>query len=486
MSDAARRYHRISTHKRDKLIGAGSLDWANEPGRAKEYPGAPEVHLPEPEPFGVGLADVFSGKVMARAGAPGMVELAALLRLGYGVTSRKGGNDFRAAPSAGALFPAEVYLCCGETEGLDAGLYYFNPMFGRVVQVAAGDFRRSLAGAAPGGGAHAAYLIITAIPWRSSWKYRARAYRYCLLDSGHVAGNLLLIGSALGLQPRLITQLDEGPINAILGIDGTNEFPMAVIGLSNGGNGFPDPPADFTPRTAEPLSPRMAVDEDILAIHRAECCDVKRGLPALRPSAPEGGEAIPMRSAKAVEGSLEVLQTRRRSFRGGAKAPLALDDLSAYLAAVTWAYPADWMPAGWKTNLLPDLTLVALGAEGLGEGIYRYDAEHRSLLKSDAPFERDDLTVACMGQRFIAKANAFLVISLDFARLEAPGAYRIAGLDAGIVGQFAYLAAEALGAGCCGIGAFFEDELSRLIGYDGSDRIALYGLTFAKRKRFQI
>ncbi len=486
MSEATRHYHEISTHKRDRLVGAGNLDWSNEPAKAKVYRGAPEVQLPAPEPLGADLADVFSGRVKARGAAPGAVELSSLLYFSYGVTASKGGHDFRAAPSAGALFPAEIYLCCGDTEGLDAGLYYFNPIFGKVLQVAAGDFRGVIAGALAGGGEYAAYVVVTAIPWRSSWKYGERAYRYCMLDVGHVAGNLLLVGSALGLEPRLITQFAEQPINAMMGIDGEGEFPMAVIGVSQTGGGVAEAPAEFSPRIAEPLSARPGIEASVSAVHREERWDGKRGLPDLPPSFREGGEAMSMRSGMVPGGSLEKLLTQRHSFRGGAKAPLALDDLSSYLSAVTWAYPVDWMPGEWKSNLLPDLTLVALDAEGLGEGIYRYYAEHRALLKTGAAVDRETLAAACMGQRFIAKANAFLVISIDFARLQQPGAYRIAGLDAGVVGQFAYVAAEAMGAGCCGIGAFFEGELSRLIGYDGRDRIALYGLTFAKRKRFQL
>jgi nitroreductase len=73
------------------------------------------------------------------------------------------------------------------------------------------------------------------------------------------------------------------------------------------------------------------------------------------------------------------------------------------------------------------------------------------------------------------------VATLDFKRLAALGAFRLTCIDAGIVGQLAYLAAETLGAGCCGIGAFFDDELSRLLGLDGMDHFALYGLTLAMR-----
>jgi len=156
-------------------------------------------------------------------------------------------------------------------------------------------------------------------------------------------------------------------------------------------------------------------------------------------------------------------------------------DLAAYLDIVSWAYPADWMPEGLAGNPLTEIFIFNLDVEEMEAGIYRYNAVQRKLTPLSLPIDKDQLTASCMGQRFVARANAFMVIALDLKRLAHAGVYRIRGLDAGVVGQLAYLTAGALGGGCCGVGAFFDDELSRLFGFDGRDRTVLYGLTLAMR-----
>jgi SagB-type dehydrogenase family enzyme len=481
MSEEARRYHEFSKHSRERLVGGGMLDWLNEPAKVKSYPGMKEFKLPGPSPVATTIAEVIAGRCPKSSATPAIKEFATLLHLGYGVTGERGGYAFRAAPSAGALFPAEAYLCCGSSGDLPAGVYYYNALRGSLVETAEGDFLPSIAEALGSERPAAAYLVLTAIPWRSGWKYRQRAYRYCLLDAGHLAGNLLLIGTATGLAPRLATVFDGEAIGRLLGVDGISELPVALVELEPGGGDAAAGKGVAMPRQAEPLASRSEADELIAGIHRAESVGIElRHLVPERAEAP-AGEGVELPVVGALEGRLDRLILERRSWRRGAKGSLKLEELAEYLATVTWAYPADWVPEGGASNALADLRLAVMDVKGLDAGIYRFDALGHRLFVLDTELDRDALEAACMGQGFVARANVFLVATLDFTRLSKPGAFRIACLDAGAVGQFAYLAAEALGAGCCGIGAFFDDELSRLFGLDGRERCALYGLTLAMR-----
>jgi SagB-type dehydrogenase family enzyme len=394
MSEAARRHHELSKHRPGKLVGAGTLDWLNEPAKVKSYLGAPEFKLPGPSAVAATFAQVVTGCSSDSAKAPSIEDLATLFHLGYGVTARRADYAFRAAPSAGALFSAEAYLCCGDLGALPAGLHYFNPLTASLVEIAAGDFRKSVAEALGGRPPAAAYVIITSIPWRAHWKYGRRAYRYCLLDAGHLACNLLLAGTALGSAPRLAVDFEERAIGRMLGLDEKDELPMALIELAAGLGNPVDPPALYGGRLAEPLSPHPLVDVEAATLHRREKGGADRRPPA--PAAMPECEGLKLPAGKLPEGRLDELIVRRRSRRRGAKGSLELDNLSGYITALSWAYPADWVPKGWKANMLTDLRLVAMEIEGIEQGVYRYDPGRRELFACGVEFNRDALATACM------------------------------------------------------------------------------------------
>src|SRR5262249_58811390 len=111
-----------------------------------------------------------------------------------------GGGEvlFRAAASTGALYQTEVYVVAGDVEGLAAGLYHFCPGDFTLRRLREGDVRAALAEAAvePALGRRAATLVLTAIYWRNTWKYQARAYRHLFWDSGTMLANTLAVGGA--------------------------------------------------------------------------------------------------------------------------------------------------------------------------------------------------------------------------------------------------------------------------------------------------
>ena len=467
-----RRFHEQTKHNRERLAGPGWLDWENEPRRVKVYPGAVAVELPAPERIDATLADIIAGgKQELREKLP-LAHISSLLYSGYGVVRATSGHAFRAAPAAGALYPADVYLCCGDFEGLAAGFYYYDPLRHTLIRVVAGDCRDLVTEDAGGEAGAAAYLLLSVTPWRSAWKYGARAARYCLLDAGHLAGNLLLAAEALGLAPAA----QEVAGGGLPSIDGEAEFPVAAIALHT---------SEEIPVGPEPVgSPAMPLTGSGEGVRDYGIAEVLSVLPdAYRVKAPSPEEttegSIELPRGECPARSLGKLIAERRSYRGGARTVLPLTTLAAYLDCVSWRYPAAWMPGSCDRNLLSDSTLLVLDVEGVESGIYRFDAGGRRLLPTGLGLDRGELVAACIGQRFVAAANAVLLLAFDFETAHSEAAFRTAGLDAGIVGQLAYLGAGAIGAGCCGIGAFFDEELAALAGLDGKGRVALYALTLA-------
>jgi SagB-type dehydrogenase family enzyme len=129
-------------------------------------------------------------------------QLAGLLWASQGVTSVQQHFAFRAAPSAGALYPVETYVAVNRVEEVPPGIWHFQVPDFSLELIAPGDFRRSLVLAGLNQhflGTAAVVFIWTGILGRALWKYRQRAVRYLFLDAGHICGNLHLAATALGL-----------------------------------------------------------------------------------------------------------------------------------------------------------------------------------------------------------------------------------------------------------------------------------------------
>jgi SagB-type dehydrogenase family enzyme len=139
-------------------------------------------------------------------------EVSQLLWAAQGIT---GPGGLRTAPSAGALYPLELYLATR------TGLHHYEPRGHRLVRSSGEDPRRALSRAAHGQAAVAdapAVFVITAVPARTAAKYgEERGARYVQLEAGHAAENLLLEAVALGLGGVPIGAFDDGAILRALG-----------------------------------------------------------------------------------------------------------------------------------------------------------------------------------------------------------------------------------------------------------------------------
>ncbi|RMF94040.1 MAG: hypothetical protein D6736_00745, partial [Nitrospinota bacterium] len=124
------------------------LDWENKPSLYKVYPGAPSFPLPTtfPQPDQDTLSVLQQSRVSQTEGEFTLTSLAQLLFFSAGLTKKKtfrGGEEyhFRAAPSAGALYPVEIYLITTSLPSLPAGVYHFSPAHFSLTQLRAGDYR---------------------------------------------------------------------------------------------------------------------------------------------------------------------------------------------------------------------------------------------------------------------------------------------------------------------------------------------------------
>ncbi|SFN04051.1 SagB-type dehydrogenase domain-containing protein [Formivibrio citricus] len=157
-----------------------------------------------------------------------LAEVSQLLWAAQGIT-RTGGR--RTAPSAGALYPLELYLVAGQVEGLAAGVYRYDPARHGLSSVQNGDARERLAKAAVGQSSVKKAPVVLAIAGvyaRTAGKYGARAERYVWIEAGHAGQNVYLQAQTLGLGTVMVGAFDDRAVQGILGLP-PDHVPLALM-----------------------------------------------------------------------------------------------------------------------------------------------------------------------------------------------------------------------------------------------------------------
>ncbi|MQG71062.1 MAG: SagB/ThcOx family dehydrogenase, partial [SAR202 cluster bacterium] len=218
------------------------INLLTKPPLYKSYAGLKQVSLPEPPPPETPALKAVAGPTSATAGRLDLEAVSQLLHYSAGLIRKSnsataGEVHYRAAASAGALYPIELYLVCGDFHGLAAGVYHYAPADNALTQLREGDFRGNLAAAAADDSLATvlATIVSTAVFWRSAWKYRTRGYRYCFWDNGTVFANLLATANSLGQQARFLTGFVDRDVDQILGVESEQEASTCLVPLGAAG-----------------------------------------------------------------------------------------------------------------------------------------------------------------------------------------------------------------------------------------------------------
>lgn len=189
------------------------------------------VALPPPRleggmPLERALAERRSVREFAQ-GALALLQVGQLLWAAQGITT----DGLRTAPSAGALYPLEVYLVAGEVRDLAPGIYRYLPAKHALQQLVAGDMRRPLCAAALAQecvAAGAAVVVFAAVERRTTRKYGVRGVRYVHIEVGHAAQNLALQAVALGLGSVTVGAFDDAAVARLLNLP-RGEAPLYLM-----------------------------------------------------------------------------------------------------------------------------------------------------------------------------------------------------------------------------------------------------------------
>jgi SagB-type dehydrogenase family enzyme len=499
-------YHYETSYYRLEMKGH-SLDWSNQPSVYKDYGNLEKVDLPGEVSWPEGnLSDVIMG-MRAPKIAPfhvGIADVARVLALSYSLTakSRHPDGDFyyRSAPSAGALYPCELYLMARSISGLEDGLYHYSIGRNALVKLRSGifpsyaRFRDSDTGNSP-----LLTFFLTTVFFRSAWKYRERSYRYDLLDSGHLLEGLALALRAASIPFDATCDFDDEHVNLLLGVDPQREVCLAVVGAFQSaeavimtGEAIRKLPivAQDSIRTASwevdyPIVRQIHSVSSFVSTSREAIPDMIRMLGTTEPSSwmeiDAAGESPEiMNYAEAV-----VKRRSRRNFIPGGLPRNAWKTLLSLICEPCGRNPADAHDPPYDKSLATGF--LTAGMEGLERGFYLLDRSQRSLglVKTGSMNLVSQMAHICLDQDWLGNAAFHFVFLTNFDALDhawGPRGYRYAMMTAGRLGHRIYVSATALGLGCCGVGAYYDGEAATLLGLNDSSRM-LYLVAVGPIKR---
>jgi SagB-type dehydrogenase family enzyme len=503
-------YHQATKHTYHSVrTNARYLDWHNQPDPFRGYEGAPSIDLPHDPGFpNTGTFSAMAA-LSERPVPPGdddsesneriAFDLAWLSRLLWHsmaisawkkVPGTGARYSLRVNPSSGNLHPTETYAAVRAFAGMENGLYHYRADRHALELRSRGAWTQHLAGALEIPWAAESPLIIglTSIFWREAWKYGERAYRYCCHDLGHAMMGILLAARALGLPGGAVAHFSDIRLARAMGLAESDEAPMAFLVFPPRKSSIELSAAPVEPVAGIPneLSAKEVRYELLLGMHASTVLPDPAGpLPrfSMANSSMLGGDAaLPDPSDDGPLGS--TVRRRRSALDFDARTPpMGRDELEQLLDFAT----RDWR-ADWRGNFCGETTQAQSGADFVSlylyvhrirdcePGVYRWDRAkskleelHRGNVQRVAAFLSLEQALA---------GNSCFTISMiadlgEAARVFGNRGYRYVYFEAGAIGQRLYVGAEALGWNATGIGAFYDDDVHRYLGFldEGADSV---------------
>ena len=421
-------YHNMTKHSYNSVrTNPNRLSWENQPSTYKNYPDSYTKYRldldTEEDSFLYHIAGLTEKK-----------------------TYPSGEYYLRINPSAGALYPNELYFQVRGVEGKIDGIYHYEVESSSIVLLQAISEEEGLEPYFGYKTAMKGYLfLVSALYYRSSWKYKDRALRYCLLDAGHLLGS---IEAAALLKPHAVNMLytiDKEKLNRMFGFEDREWFlagcSMAVPIQNQEVSAleFSLPYVDGS-RTFEknPL-----IEEAYEASMHVEAC--KKGIKA------------PKFTYKPTK--LKETIFSRRSQRGFNEGAITKGQFNFIMEMIQQPVLSD---CDEEVNIYVVVNRVLDMPLGMyKEGKY---IQHGDFARKAGYLSLEQYSLSMQG------ALAFFLTSKGTN-------YQALYQKAGIIGHRLYIASLYLGIGCSGIGAYYDDEVNVFV---DNDEMVLYALAIGK------
>ena len=418
-------YHQKTKHSYESIrFYPNRIDWDNPPNRFKTYPlNSKKIKL-----------DLTKHNHK-------------LIYNSLGITAKKVYPNveyhLRVNPSAGALYPNEVYFQSRNSSDIDDGIYHYDSSSNSIELL----YEIKDEGLEPylnyKSKQNGLIFLISSVYYRSSWKYKNRGFRYCLLDAGHILGSLEASSYTLSKPYEILYDFDKESLNKIFAFKNDEFFTSAFLVTFNTNKEVKNINMNF-----EYINPTGEFIENEL-IENA----YKQSLKIVDKK--EQKDSAAFNYNKDV---LEEIILKRRSIREFSKGSMSKIEFEMILRNITQKIKSDCdeeVEIYYVINRVKDMIL----------GLYK---DEKLIKEGDF---KEKAGYLCLEQD-LGKSSA-----VTFFLTTNSNNYQAVYQKAGIIGHRLYLASNYLGYGCSGIGAYYDDEVCEFI---EKNSMVLYALAIGK------
>jgi SagB-type dehydrogenase family enzyme len=346
----------------------------------------------------------------------------------------------RVNPSAGALYPTEVYVQIRGVEGIVNGIYHLeveNNCLTLIYELIDDGLDAYII---PGKSINGFIFLISCVYYRSSWKYKDRSMRYCWLDSGHHLGAVAASAYIHNRDIQLIFDFDKLSLNADLGFENKEFITACAIA------------GDVEAKKVRRLRLRVPFVCGTDYFEANPFIEAGYQTTALQPS----------RQQQLVHPQFDFEREKfrqtilnRRSVRRFQKQMISQDDYLRILQHLQQPIPTEHFEK-------VEIYSVVHQVEGMLPGLY----QGMHLIKAGNFSEKTGYL--CINQAIARDGAVTLFFVSDYKN------YQTAMQIAGFLGQRVYLVSNYLAIHCSGIGAYYDDETQEFL---GTNQDVIYAMT---------
>ena len=400
------------------------MDWDHQPKQFKIYPPSYErINLENHNPLHRFF--ILIGGITAQKSYPGLT------------------YSLRTNPSAGALYPTEAYVQIRGMDGFENGIYHLSPSESALVLLHVLEEEEGVESALHVKQIKGFVFLFSALYYRSSWKYRDRALRYCLQDTGHMIGTLEASCVLLDKRYRILYDGDKEALSHAFGL-GSRELYLSSVIVGEEGT--------FTCKEVKMQLPYVEGTGSFEQNHLVEEAYKQTMHPVLNVQ-----DTMP-HFALDKEIFLKAIWTRRsiREFTQRSMSSEAFQDVMSFIT----------QPIPSSVDERVEIFAVINNVKGMWQGVYK-EGEY---LKAGEFAQKAGYL--CLEQALGAQSGVtFFLVGHSSEN------YQAMMQKAGIIGHRLYLIATYLGLGCSGIGAYYDEEVAEFLETEG---MILYALAIGK------
>ena len=412
-------YHQNTKHSYLSIrTNPNRVDWNNPPNRFKNYPNTYE-----------------------RIPLNSKNQNSNFLYLIAGITAKKSypGIEYylRVNPSAGALYPNEIYFQVRNQEGFDDGIYHFEVSTSSVVLLKKLENDEGLESILDLDYSIDGFIFfISSLYFRSSWKYKKRAFRYCLLDAGHILGSMEASSYLYDKSFEILYDFSKEKLNRFFSFDEKEFFTsVCIVGEKSGKlkNSF---------ELSLPTIDGSSYEEGRISFFELNEFIEKAYKDSLniKDKKEQNQKAIFNFHKEKFEDTI----FKRRSIREFSNQSISKAQFDSIMSVLN-------QPISSDCDEEVDIYYVINRVEGCFLGLYKNGMQIKT---GDYSSKAGYL---CLEQD-LGKSSA-----VTFFLTTKSKNYQESYQKVGIIGHRLYLASNYLGIGCSGIGAYYDDEVCEFV-----------------------